>query len=64
MNEELAMNTGNGSHGDIHHAEGNIAAAKVRLVELESLVGNLYLAKDIVSKPASGEQSAYTTKQQ
>jgi hypothetical protein len=63
MNEELTMNTGDVGHGDIYHNDSS-AAAKVRLVELESLVGNLYLAKDFVSKPTSGEQAAYTTKQQ
>jgi hypothetical protein len=67
MNEKLAMNaaanTVSGGDADVHDADDNTVAANVRLVELEALVGNLYLAKDIV-RSAAGEQVAYTTNQQ
>jgi hypothetical protein len=69
MNEKLAMNaaanaTDSDGNPDIHSADDRSVAAKIRLVELEALVGNLYLAKDVVSKPALGERAVYNTNQQ
>lgn len=68
MNKEIAMNGNGGVRGDIPQAEGVVSqsavtnAARVRLVELESLVGNLYLAKEIVCQPAAAGQPGYNSK--
>jgi hypothetical protein len=46
MCEEIAVNISNSEHRDV--ADGEHATARVMLVELESLVGNLYRAKEVI----------------